>query len=91
MWDTFALATVLTLKVGPGAPPLIKGDVQSVQPQVSTDLGYCNFFNPFLISMALVYNAGKLKFGAEKKTKKTTFLNNWDTLELAANGPREHI
>jgi hypothetical protein len=40
MWDTFALATLLTLKSDPERP-LFKGAAQSVQPQVSTDLGYC--------------------------------------------------
>jgi hypothetical protein len=46
MWDTIALVTVLTLKSDPECP-LFKGAAQSVRPQVSTDLGYCNFFNPF--------------------------------------------
>jgi hypothetical protein len=46
VWDTFALATVLTLKSDPERP-LFKGAAQSVQPQVSTDLGYCKLFNPF--------------------------------------------
>jgi hypothetical protein len=46
MLDTFALATVLTLKSDPELP-LFKGSAQSVQPQVSTDLGYCKNFNPF--------------------------------------------
>jgi hypothetical protein len=46
MWDTFALATVLTLKSDPERPPF-KGPAQSVQSQVSTDLGYCRKFNPF--------------------------------------------
>jgi hypothetical protein len=44
--------------------------------------------------MALVHNAGKLKFGAEKKRKnekKKSVFELLDTLELAANGPREHI
>jgi hypothetical protein len=42
--------------------------------------------------MALVHNAGKLKFGAEKKGKKRkNVFDQLDTLELAANGPREHI
>jgi hypothetical protein len=43
--------------------------------------------------MALVHNAGKLKFGAEKKGKKEKKIvfEQLDTLELAANGPREHI
>jgi hypothetical protein len=48
MWDTFALATVLTLKSYPEPSPLLKAPhTQSVQPQVSTDLGYCKFSNPF--------------------------------------------
>jgi hypothetical protein len=46
MWDTVALATVLTLKSDPELP-LFKGAAQSVQPQVSTDLCYCKNFNPF--------------------------------------------
>jgi hypothetical protein len=42
--------------------------------------------------MALVHNAGKLKFGAEKRgKKKKSVFEQLDTLELAANGPREHI
>jgi hypothetical protein len=44
------------------------------------------------IAMASVHNAGKLKFGAEKKgeKRKKAFLNNWTPcLELAANGPRQ--
>jgi hypothetical protein len=41
--------------------------------------------------MALVHIAGKLKFGAEKKGKKEQSLfEQLDTLELAANGPKEH-
>jgi hypothetical protein len=36
--------------------------------------------------MALVHIAGKLKFKAEKKS----VFEQLDTLELAANGPREH-
>jgi hypothetical protein len=43
-------------------------------------------------AMAIVHNAGKLKFGAEKKGKKEkSVFEQLDTLELAANGPREHI
>jgi hypothetical protein len=46
--------------------------------------------NPF--TMALVHNAGKLKFGAEKKEKKEkSVFEQLDTLELVANGPRENI
>jgi hypothetical protein len=45
MWDTFALATVLTLK-SDQERPLFKGATQSVQPQVSTDLGCCKKLNP---------------------------------------------
>jgi hypothetical protein len=42
--------------------------------------------------MALVHNAGKLKFGAKKRGKKEkSVFEQLDTLELAANGPREHI
>jgi hypothetical protein len=42
--------------------------------------------------MALVHNAGKLKLKAEKRgKKKKSVLKQLDTLELAANGPREHI
>jgi hypothetical protein len=43
--------------------------------------------------MALVHNAGKLKFGAKgkgKKRKKSVF-EQLNTLEIGANGPREHI
>jgi hypothetical protein len=36
--------------------------------------------------MASVHNAGKLKFGANENEKAKI-----DTLEIAANGPREHI
>jgi hypothetical protein len=43
-------------------------------------------------AMALVHNAGKLKFGAEKRGKKEkSVFEQLDTLKLAANGPREHI
>jgi hypothetical protein len=38
--------------------------------------------------MASVHNAGKLKLWAEKKEK--SVFEQLDTLELAANGPREH-
>jgi hypothetical protein len=55
MWDTFALATVLTLKLDPERP-LFKGAAQSVQPQVSTDLGYCKFVTHFIISIAELEN-----------------------------------
>jgi hypothetical protein len=42
--------------------------------------------------MSLVHNAGKLKFGAEKREKKEKCVfEQLDTLELAANGPREFI
>jgi hypothetical protein len=41
--------------------------------------------------MALVHNAGKLKFGAKKKgeKRKKSVFEQLDTLELAANGTRE--
>jgi hypothetical protein len=55
MWDTFALATVLTLKSDPERP-LFKGAAQSVQPQVSRDVGYCKFFTHFIISIAVLEN-----------------------------------
>jgi hypothetical protein len=43
------------------------------------------------LGMALVHIAGKLKFGAERKGKKEKSLfEQLDTLELAANGPKEH-
>jgi hypothetical protein len=54
MWDTFALATVLTLKSNPDR--LGHSNAQSVQPQVSTDLGYCNFVTHFIISIAVLEN-----------------------------------
>jgi hypothetical protein len=42
--------------------------------------------------MALVHIAGKLKFGAERKEEKKekSVFEQLDTLELAANGPKEH-
>jgi hypothetical protein len=41
--------------------------------------------------MALVHIAGKLKVGAERKGKKEkSVFEQLDTLELAANGPKEH-
>jgi hypothetical protein len=42
--------------------------------------------------MALVHIAGKLKFGTKRKgkKKKKNVFKQLDTLELAANGPREH-
>jgi hypothetical protein len=45
----------LTLKSDPERP-LFKGAAQSVQPQVSTDLGYCNFLTHFIISIAVLEN-----------------------------------
>jgi hypothetical protein len=41
---------------------------------------------------ALVHNAGKMKFGAEKRGKKEKCVfEQLDTLEFAANGSGEHI
>jgi hypothetical protein len=42
MWDTFALASVLTLKLDPD-----RLGHSDAQPQVSTDLNFCKLFNPF--------------------------------------------
>jgi hypothetical protein len=39
--------------------------------------------------MVSVHNAGKLKFGAKGKGK--SVFEQLYTLEIAANGPREHI
>jgi hypothetical protein len=58
------------------------------------DMAICSKPDNYLLqwTMALVHNAGKLKFGAEKKGKKgKSVFEQLDTLELAANGPREHI
>jgi hypothetical protein len=55
IWDTFTLATVLTLKSDPERP-LFKGAAQSVQPQVSTDLGTAKNLTHFIISIAVLEN-----------------------------------
>jgi hypothetical protein len=52
MWDTFALATVLTLKSDPERPPF-KGAALSVQPQVSTT---AKNLTHFIISIAVLEN-----------------------------------
>jgi hypothetical protein len=43
--------------------------------------------------MANVHNAGKLKFEAKEKRKKRrkNVFQQLNTLEIGANGPREHI
>jgi hypothetical protein len=55
MRDTFALATVFDSEVGPAAP--LSGFKAAIEYRVlfsqsnlkvSTDLGYCKVFNPFL-------------------------------------------
>jgi hypothetical protein len=54
MWDTFALATVMTLKLDPER--LGHRDAQSVQPQVSTDLATAIFLTHFIILIAALEN-----------------------------------
>jgi hypothetical protein len=50
------------------------------------------FTSLYSCPMALVHITGKQKFGAERKGKKKekSVFEQLDTLELAANGPKEH-
>jgi hypothetical protein len=66
MWDTFALATVLTLKLD--TDRLEHSDAQSVQPQVSTD---ANVLTHFIITIAVLENVPP-DAGLQKKTTFST-------------------
>jgi hypothetical protein len=55
MWDTFALATVLTLKSDPERP-LFKGAAQSVNLKSPQTLATAIFLTHFIISIAVLDN-----------------------------------
>jgi hypothetical protein len=54
MWDTFALATVLTLKSDPERPPLLKAPHSQSNLKSPQTLATVNFLTHFIISIAVL-------------------------------------
>jgi hypothetical protein len=56
MWDTFALATVLNLKLDPERAPLLKAPHSQSNLKSPQTLATANFVTHFIISIAVLEN-----------------------------------